>query len=93
MTLLQQRERERELERERERERERDRDRSTEALRELEAKVQALVERGLVRMERSSSGRLDVQVVQDSGTLTCVAVKFTCVLQVSALKETLLFYS
>ncbi|TDG97700.1 hypothetical protein EPR50_G00210740 [Perca flavescens] len=63
VTLLQQRERERELERERERERERDKDRSTQALRELEVKVQALVEQGLVRMERSASGNLDVQVV------------------------------
>ncbi|XP_035514262.1 formin-like protein 1 [Morone saxatilis] len=63
VTLLQQRERERELEREGERERERDKDRSTEALRELEVKVQALVEQGLVRMERSPSGHLDIQVV------------------------------
>uniref|UniRef100_UPI0037E8D08F formin-like protein 1 isoform X2 n=1 Tax=Semicossyphus pulcher TaxID=241346 RepID=UPI0037E8D08F len=63
VTLLQQRERERELERERERERERDQDRSVQALKELEVKVQALVEQGLVRMERSNSGRLDLQVV------------------------------
>ncbi|XP_031700073.1 formin-like protein 1 isoform X3 [Anarrhichthys ocellatus] len=63
VTLLQQQERERELEREQERETERERDRSTEALRELEVKVQALVEQGLVRMERSSSGHLDIQVV------------------------------
>lgn len=61
--MLQQREREREIECERERERERDRDRSAQALRELEVKVQALVDQGLVRMERSSSGHLDVQVV------------------------------
>lgn len=63
MSFLQQRERERELERETERERERDKDRSTEALKELETKVQALVEQGLVRMERSSSGHLDLQMV------------------------------
>lgn len=63
VALLQQRERERELDRERERERERDQERSTQDLRELQAQVQALVERGLVRMERSSSGHLDVQVV------------------------------
>ncbi|CAM9135716.1 unnamed protein product [Lampetra planeri] len=56
-------ERERELEREMDRERKRDVDRSSEALRELEVKVQALVEQGLVRMERSSSGHLNVQVV------------------------------
>lgn len=66
MTLLQQRERERELEYERERERERDKDRSTQALKELEVKVQALVEQGLIRIERSSSGQLDLQVVQHS---------------------------
>ena len=63
MTLLQQRERERDLEREREREQERDKDRSTQALKELESRVQDLVEQGLVRMERSSSGHLDLQVV------------------------------
>ncbi|KAM9425920.1 formin-like protein 1 isoform 1-T1 [Pholidichthys leucotaenia] len=63
VTLLQQQERDRELEHEREQERERDKDRSTQALRELEAKVQALAEQGLVRMERSPSGHLDVQVV------------------------------
>ncbi|XP_069560575.1 formin-like protein 1 isoform X2 [Brachyistius frenatus] len=64
VTLLQQRERETELERQRERERERDKDRSTQVLKELEVKVQALVEQGLVRLERSASGRLDVQVVR-----------------------------
>ncbi|XP_028287712.1 formin-like protein 1 [Parambassis ranga] len=64
VTLLQQRERERELEYEREKERERDKDRSTQALKELEVKVQALVERGLIRIERFSSGQLDLQVVQ-----------------------------
>lgn len=63
VTLLQQRERERELEREREKERKRDRDRSTQVLRELESRVQVLVEQGLLRVERSPSGRLDVQVV------------------------------
>lgn len=67
MTLLQQQERERELELEKERERERDKDRSTEALMELEVRVQALVEQGLLRMERSPSGHLDVQVVQQKG--------------------------
>lgn len=63
MTALQQREREREIELERERERERDRERSAQALRELEVKVQGLVDQGLVRMERTSSGHLDLQVV------------------------------
>uniref|UniRef100_A0AAQ5XEE9 Formin-like 1a n=1 Tax=Amphiprion ocellaris TaxID=80972 RepID=A0AAQ5XEE9_AMPOC len=64
VTLLQQRERERELEHERDKERERDQARSTQNLKELEVQVQGLVEQGLVRMERSSSGRLHVQVVQ-----------------------------
>lgn len=63
MSALQQRERERELERERERAIERDKHRSNQALKELEVKVQALVDQGLIRMERSSSGHLDIQVV------------------------------
>ena len=63
VTLLQQRQLESELERESERERERGEDRSTQAPRELEVKVQALVRQGLVRMERSPSGRLDLQLV------------------------------
>lgn len=63
VTLLQQRERERDLERERERERQRDQERSLQALRELEVKVHALVQQGFLRVERSSSGQLDVQVV------------------------------
>lgn len=63
MTILQQRERERELEHERERECERDRERSTQVLKELESRVQALVEQGLVQMRRSPSGHLDLQVV------------------------------
>lgn len=63
MTILQQREIEREIERERERERQRDRDRSAQALVELEEKVQGLVCQGLIRMERTSSGHLDLHVV------------------------------
>lgn len=63
MSLLQQREQERELEQEREEERERARERSTQALKELESRVQALVEQGLVQMRRSPSGHLDLQVV------------------------------
>lgn len=63
VSALQQRERERELERERERAIERDKHRSNQALKELEVKVQALVDQGLIRMERSSSGHLDIQVV------------------------------
>lgn len=63
MTILQQRERERELEHEREQECQRDRERSTQVLKELESRVQALVEQGLVQMRRSPSGHLDLQVV------------------------------
>lgn len=63
MTLLQQREQERELEHEREREREWARERSTQVLKELESKVQALAEQGLVQMRRSPSGHLDLRVV------------------------------
>ncbi|XP_064806997.1 formin-like protein 1 [Oncorhynchus masou masou] len=62
-TILQQREIEREREREREKERARDRDRSAQALAELEEKVQGLVCQGLIRMERTSSGHLDLHVV------------------------------
>uniref|UniRef100_A0A4W5QAR7 Formin like 1 n=1 Tax=Hucho hucho TaxID=62062 RepID=A0A4W5QAR7_9TELE len=53
----------REIERERERERQRDRDRTAQALAELEEKVQGLVDQQLIRMERSSSGHLDLHVV------------------------------
>ncbi|XP_055085619.1 formin-like protein 1 [Periophthalmus magnuspinnatus] len=63
VSALQQRERERELEREHEREIERNKDLSNQALKELEAKVQSLVDQGLIRMERSTSGQLDIQVV------------------------------
>ena len=70
-------EREREVAREREREKEREREQdlqhSSEALKELETKVrileqlesqvQVLVERGLVRLERTPSGQVDLQVV------------------------------
>ncbi|XP_034049355.1 formin-like protein 1 [Thalassophryne amazonica] len=63
MTVLQQRERERAHEREKDKEREREKDCSAQALRELEVKVQALVEQGLVRIKRSDSGQLDIQVV------------------------------
>uniref|UniRef100_A0A674BQN9 Formin like 1 n=1 Tax=Salmo trutta TaxID=8032 RepID=A0A674BQN9_SALTR len=44
-------------------ERQRDRDRSAQALAELEEKVQGLVDQQLIRMERSSSGHLDLHVV------------------------------
>lgn len=72
---LQEREQARDEEREREREREREQDRShsSRALKELETKVQVLeqlesqvqvlVERGLVRLERTPSGQAELQVV------------------------------
>ncbi|XP_072535025.1 formin-like protein 1 [Salminus brasiliensis] len=63
VSSLQQREREREMAWEIERERERDREKSVSALTTLEQKVQQLVDRGLIRMERSASGSLDLDVV------------------------------
>ncbi|KAG5854967.1 hypothetical protein ANANG_G00043700 [Anguilla anguilla] len=60
VTVLQQRERERELDREREREREKSQEKAST---ELELKVQELQSRGLIRLERSASGALDIQVV------------------------------
>ena len=71
------REREREVAREQEREREREREQdlqhSSQALKELETKVrileqlesqvQVLVERGLVRVQRTPSGQVELQVV------------------------------
>ncbi|KAI1896503.1 hypothetical protein AGOR_G00095450 [Albula goreensis] len=66
VTVLQHRERERELEWERERDRERDRERASRASTELEYKVQELQARGLLRMERSASGALDIQVLPNT---------------------------
>ncbi|KAL0984189.1 hypothetical protein UPYG_G00138290 [Umbra pygmaea] len=65
VTILQQRDIERQIEHEkdRERDRERERDGSAHALAELEKKVQGLVDQGLIRMERTSSGHLDLHVV------------------------------
>ena len=60
VTLLQQREQERALEREKERAEQR----CSEALKQLELRVQSLVEQGLLRMERSASGGLEVWVEQ-----------------------------
>ncbi|KAJ8404276.1 hypothetical protein AAFF_G00340490 [Aldrovandia affinis] len=59
VSSLQQRERERELERDRER----DRERPSIAHSELEQKVQELQQRGLIRLGRSASGGLDIQVI------------------------------
>ncbi|KAM8888391.1 formin-like protein 1 isoform 1-T1 [Synchiropus picturatus] len=64
VSLFQQREREREQERANEKEQERKRGLAMEALKEMEAKVQALVDQGLIHMERSETGLLHLQVVQ-----------------------------
>ncbi len=71
MSTLQQREREREIQREREREQERqpsqvNRERNREASEtesKLEAKLKELEEKGLVRLERTASGDLDIEVI------------------------------
>lgn len=73
VSTLQQREREREIQREREREQERlsqpsqvNRERNREASAKeskLEAKLKELEEKGLVRLERTSSGSLDIEVI------------------------------
>ncbi|XP_056263803.1 formin-like protein 1 isoform X2 [Pseudoliparis swirei] len=60
---LQQRERERELEREREKDRERLSTSAPQTSSELEQKVQELQDKGLLRLGRSASGGLDIQVV------------------------------
>ncbi|GAA6068122.1 formin-like protein 1 isoform X2, partial [Tachysurus ichikawai] len=60
ISTLQQREREREMARELERERERDRERLS---RVLEQKVQSLVEQGLIQMQRSESGSMELNVL------------------------------
>uniref|UniRef100_A0A668AST8 Formin like 1 n=1 Tax=Myripristis murdjan TaxID=586833 RepID=A0A668AST8_9TELE len=60
---LQQRERERELDRERERDRERLSKTSPQGSSELEQKVQELQDKGLIRLGRTASGGLDIQVV------------------------------
>ncbi|XP_016385087.1 formin-like protein 1 isoform X2 [Sinocyclocheilus rhinocerous] len=73
VSTLQQREREREIQREREREQERlsqpsqvDRERNREASEKeskLEVKLKELEEKGLVRLERTASGSLDIEVI------------------------------
>ncbi|XP_068560561.1 formin-like protein 1 [Cebidichthys violaceus] len=60
---LQQRERERELDREREKDRERLSTSTPQTSSELEQKVQELQDKGLIRLVRSPSGGLDIQVV------------------------------
>ncbi|XP_073686720.1 formin-like protein 1 [Garra rufa] len=65
VSQLQQKEKERKTQNEKEQERERDRQRST---KELEKMVQVLVERGLIRMERSESGSLDLHIITATET-------------------------
>nr|XP_046272579.1 formin-like protein 1 [Scatophagus argus] len=63
VSTLQQRERERELDREREKDRERLSTSTPQMSSELEQKIQELQDKGLIRLGRSASGGLDIQVV------------------------------
>ncbi|XP_035037319.2 formin-like protein 1 isoform X1 [Hippoglossus stenolepis] len=63
VSSLQQRERERELDREREKDRERLSSSAPPTLSELEQKIHELQEKGQIRLGRSASGGLDIQVV------------------------------
>ncbi|TKS92184.1 Formin-like protein 3 [Collichthys lucidus] len=63
VSALQQRERERELDREREKDRERLSASTPQTSSELEQKIQELQDKGLIRLGRSASGGLDIQVV------------------------------
>uniref|UniRef100_A0A671Y2V4 Formin like 1 n=1 Tax=Sparus aurata TaxID=8175 RepID=A0A671Y2V4_SPAAU len=63
VSALQQRERERELDREREKDRERLSTSTPQTSSELEQKIQELQDKGLIRLGRSASGGLDIQVV------------------------------
>ncbi|TSL82544.1 Formin-like protein 1 [Bagarius yarrelli] len=65
ISTLQQQEQEREMARELERERERERERLSTA---LEQKVQSLVERGLIQMQRSESGSVELSVIKEAGS-------------------------
>ncbi|XP_061906020.1 formin-like protein 3 isoform X3 [Entelurus aequoreus] len=63
VSSLQQREREKELDREREKERERLSVAAPQVTSELEQKIHELQEKGLIRLSRTASGGLDIQVV------------------------------
>uniref|UniRef100_UPI0037E7F2BE formin-like protein 1 n=1 Tax=Semicossyphus pulcher TaxID=241346 RepID=UPI0037E7F2BE len=63
VSSLQQRERERELDREREKDRERLTTSTPQMSSEMEQKIQELQDKGLIRLGRSASGGLDIQVV------------------------------
>ncbi|XP_016327404.1 formin-like protein 1 [Sinocyclocheilus anshuiensis] len=68
LSQLQQKEKERDTHSEKEQERERERLRSAKALTELEKMVQVLVDRGLIRRERSESGSLDLHIIPAADT-------------------------
>ncbi|XP_016380552.1 formin-like protein 1 [Sinocyclocheilus rhinocerous] len=72
LSQLQQKENERDTHSEKEQERERERQRSAKALTELEKMVQVLVDRGLIRMERSESGSLDLHIIPAADTTAAV---------------------
>lgn len=55
-------------EKERERDIEKDKQNSAKTLTELERIAQVLEDRGLIRMERSDSGSLDVQIIAATNT-------------------------
>lgn len=63
VSTLQQKERERELDRERERDRERLSSSGPQTFSELDQKIQELQDKGLIRLGRTASGGLDIQVV------------------------------
>ncbi|XP_069381834.1 formin-like protein 1 [Paralichthys olivaceus] len=63
VSALQQKERERELDHEREKDRERLSSSTPQTISELEQKIHELQDKGLIRLGRSASGGLDIQVV------------------------------
>uniref|UniRef100_A0A9J7ZHJ4 Formin-like protein 1 n=1 Tax=Cyprinus carpio carpio TaxID=630221 RepID=A0A9J7ZHJ4_CYPCA len=68
LSQLQQKEKERETHSEKEQERERERQRSAKDLTELEKMAQVLVDRGLIRMDRSQSGSLELHIMPAANT-------------------------
>ncbi|KAL1248353.1 hypothetical protein QQF64_021671 [Cirrhinus molitorella] len=68
VSQLQQKEKERDTHNEKEQEREKDRQRSVKSLTELEKMIQVLVDRGLIRMEKSESGSLDLHIISATET-------------------------
>ncbi|KTG38177.1 hypothetical protein cypCar_00049212, partial [Cyprinus carpio] len=76
LSQLQQKEKERETHSEKEQERERERQRSAKDLTELEKMAQVLVDRGLIRMDRSQSGSLELHIMPAANTTECNLLKF-----------------